>query len=154
MLPLNFLTDNSPLRCADAVAAIIVADGMRYLMQLRDDIPCIFYPGFWGCFGGAVGADEEPLTALKRELDEELEFVPKDCAKIFSLDFDLSGITGKKNYRHYYVASTTEAEVGRFTLGEGAAMRLFTPAEILALANVTPYDAFALWLHIARGRLK
>jgi hypothetical protein len=33
-------------------------------------------------------------------------------------------------------------------------MKLFTPAEIFALANVAPYDAFALWLHSARGRLK
>jgi 8-oxo-dGTP pyrophosphatase MutT (NUDIX family) len=154
MLPANFLTDGSPLHCADAVAAIIVADGGRYLMQLRDDIPRIFYPGFWGCFGGAVSAGEEPLTALRRELHEELEFAPKDCAKIFSLDFDLSGVTGRKNYRHYYVTSTTEAEVDRFILGEGAAMKLFTPGEIFALANVTPYDAFALWLHSARGRLK
>jgi 8-oxo-dGTP pyrophosphatase MutT (NUDIX family) len=119
MLPSNFLTDTSELRCADAVAAIIVDDTGRYLMQLRDDIPRIFYPGHWGCFGGAVSAGEEPLTALKRELHEELEFAPAECSKIFSLDFDLIGITGRTNYRHYYVASTTEAEVERFILGEG-----------------------------------
>lgn len=154
MLPKHFLTDESTLQTSDAVAAIIVAEDGRYLLQLRDDIPNIFYPGFWGCFGGAVSAGEEPLTALKRELKEEIEFEPISCARIFSLDFDLSGITGRKNYRHYYVASTTEAEIARFILGEGAAMKLFTPAEIFALSNVTPYDAFALWLHSARGRLR
>jgi 8-oxo-dGTP pyrophosphatase MutT (NUDIX family) len=153
MLPVHFLTDTSALRCADAVAAIIVDDGGRYLMQLRDDIPRIFYPGHWGCFGGAVGTGEDALTALKRELHEELEFVPTNCAKIFSLDFDLSGLTGQRNYRHYYVASTTKAEVGRFAQHEGAAMKLFAPDELFALAHVTPYDAFALWLHFARNRL-
>ena len=49
MLPKHFLTDTA--RCAgDAVAAIIVDEDGRYLMQLRDDIPRIFYPGHWGCF--------------------------------------------------------------------------------------------------------
>jgi 8-oxo-dGTP pyrophosphatase MutT (NUDIX family) len=154
VLPANFLTDTSELRCADAVAAIIIDDGGRYLMQLRDDVPRIFYPGHWGCFGGAVSHGEEPVAALKRELQEELEFAPNDCAKIFSLDFDLCALTGRKNYRHYYVANTTAAEVGRFALHEGAAMKLFTPTELFALANITPYDAFALWLHCARDRLK
>ena len=58
MLPKNFLTDQHPLQGDDAVAAIITVEDGRYLMQLRDDIPRIFYPGHWGCFGGAVGPDE------------------------------------------------------------------------------------------------
>ncbi len=59
MLPANFLTDNRPLRASDAVAAIITVEDGRYLMQRRDDIPGIFYPGHWGCFGGAVAAGEK-----------------------------------------------------------------------------------------------
>ncbi len=152
MLPDNFLTDESPLETADATAAIILAGNDHYLLQLRDDIPGIFYPGFWGCFGGAVGLEEEPTAALKRELLEELEFEAKNCTKLLSLDFDLCAINGRRNYRHYYLVTTTEAEIGRFVLREGTAMKLFTPAEIFALPNVTPYDSFALWLHLARRR--
>ena len=48
MLPKHFLTDESPLQTGDAVAAIIVVEDGRYLLQLRDDIPRIFYPGFLG----------------------------------------------------------------------------------------------------------
>ncbi len=154
MLPKHFLTDENPLQTCDAVAAIIMVEDGRYLMQLRDDIPRIFYPGFWGCFGGAVTSGEEPVAALRRELREELEFELRDCHKILSLDFDLGGINGKKHYRHYYLATTTQAESGRFVLHEGAAMRLFTPAEIFALTNLTPYDAFALWIYTARARLR
>jgi hypothetical protein len=33
-------------------------------------------------------------------------------------------------------------------------MKLFTAAELFTLSNVTPYDAFALWLFAARGRLR
>jgi len=43
--------------------------------------------------------------------------------------------------------------VSRFVLHEGAGMQLFAPNELFALPNVTPYDSFAIWLHLARGRL-
>jgi 8-oxo-dGTP pyrophosphatase MutT (NUDIX family) len=154
LLPANFLTDESALETSDAVAAIIATASGKFLMQLRDDIPRIFYPGFWGCFGGGVGRSENPETALSRELQEELEFSPTNFSKILSLDFDLSEITGKKNYRHYYLVRIEEKDVEGFTLHEGAGMKLFTPAELFDLSNITPYDAFALWLFAARGRLR
>ena len=154
MLPENFLSDDSVLETSDAVAAIIATTSGQFLMQLRDDIPRIFYPGFWGCFGGAVGPDEDPTTALSRELGEELEFSPSNFAKVLSLDFDLRVLTGKKNYRHYYLVHIDAKDVDGFVLHEGAAMKLFTAAELLTLSNVTPYDAFALWLFAAQGRLR
>ena len=43
-------------------------------MQLRDDIPGIFYPGHWGLFGGAIEKDENFEEALIRELSEELSY--------------------------------------------------------------------------------
>jgi hypothetical protein len=42
------------LRPSDAVAALLVHEDGRYIMQLRDQKEGIFYPGHWGCFGGAV----------------------------------------------------------------------------------------------------
>jgi len=46
--------------------AILEQDG-RFLMQLRDDIPTILYPGVWGLFGGHLEAGESPEIGLKRE---------------------------------------------------------------------------------------
>ena len=69
----NFLTSTLPLRASSAVAAIVVVDQDRHLMQLRDDIPGIWYPGHWGLFGGAFDTGEEEIAALRRELREELE---------------------------------------------------------------------------------
>ena len=60
----NFLTSSVPLRAGSAVAAIIVVDRERYLMQLRDDAPHIWYPGHWGLFGGAIDAGEDEIAAL------------------------------------------------------------------------------------------
>ena len=152
MLPAHFLTDRNPIRGDDAVAAIITCEDGRYLMQLRDDIPRIFYPGHWGCFGGAVGRDEDGLEALRRELAEELEMPASAAADLFvRLDFDLSRLGQKQCYRIYYEIKVTAAEVDRYVLHEGAAMKLFAPDELFDL-RLTPYDSFALWLHFARKR--
>ena len=152
MLPTHFLTDDCPLRGEDAVAAIITVEDGRYLMQLRDDIPGIFYPGHWGCFGGAVGRGEDDVTALQRELAEELEMPPSAPDKFVRFDFDLGKMGQRRCYRTYYEIKATEAEVARLVQHEGADMRLIMPSELLALPNVTPYDSFAIWLHLARRR--
>jgi 8-oxo-dGTP pyrophosphatase MutT (NUDIX family) len=151
VLPKNFLTDRHPLHGEDAVAAIITVEDGRYLLQLRDDIPRIFYPGHWGCFGGAVGADELGLPALQRELAEELEMPPRDAYEFLKLDFDLNKLGQKQCYRTYYEIKVTAAEVSDFVLHEGAEMGLFAPDELFDL-RLTPYDSFALWLHFARKR--
>jgi 8-oxo-dGTP pyrophosphatase MutT (NUDIX family) len=152
MLPVHFLTDTHPLRGEHAVAALITIEDGRYLMQLRDDIPRIFYPGHWGCFGGAVGSGEGKIEALRRELAEELEFNAAIADEFVNFDFDLGKLGQQKCYRSYYEIKTTEAEVERFVLHEGAEMRLLPPSELFALSNVTPYDSFAVWLHVARAR--
>jgi 8-oxo-dGTP pyrophosphatase MutT (NUDIX family) len=152
-IPANFLADSHPLRGEDAVAAIITVEDGRYLMQLRDDVPRIFYPGHWGCFGGAVGACEDALVALKRELAEELEMSVPAASEFITLNFDLTNLGQKQCYRTYYEIEVREADVGRYVLHEGAAMRLISPKELFDL-RLTPYDSFALWLHFARSRFQ
>ena len=39
-------------------------------------------------------------------------------------------------------------EYNNMTLGEGAGMKTFTKPEILNSLKITPYDQFALWMHI------
>ena len=79
-------------RPRDAVAALLVHEDGRYVMQLRDNKPEIFYPGHWGCFGGAVEAGEAPMDALRRELREEIQFDMQDATRFTQFDFDFSPI--------------------------------------------------------------
>lgn len=44
------------------------------LLQLRDDIPGIAFPGYWGFFGGHIEPNETPEEALARELWEEIGY--------------------------------------------------------------------------------
>jgi 8-oxo-dGTP pyrophosphatase MutT (NUDIX family) len=148
-----FLTAQAPLRAADAVAALLVLEDGRYVVQLRDALPNIFYPGHWGCFGGAVDPTETPLTALKRELAEELEYAVPAATEFTRFEFDLSKVGQSKVYRAYFEIQVALADFRRFVLHEGAAFEAVDGRELLARPRVTPYDAFAIWLHLSRGRM-
>ena len=90
-----FLGSHTTLRPNHAVAALLQLSDGRYLMQLRNSNPDIFYPEHWGCFGGAVDAGEAPGAALARELKEELavSVVPSDVTQFhrIHLRFRLRG---------------------------------------------------------------
>lgn len=150
------LDRTTPLTPGNAVCAIITVDG-RYLLQLRDNIKGIFFPGCWGCFGGGIEPGEQPDEALRRELKEELDLdVEASEFKYFSrFDFDLGFAALPPIWRDIYDLALAPARLDGLRVLEGAAMRLFAAEEILAGGEpLTPYDSFALWLHINRARLR
>jgi 8-oxo-dGTP pyrophosphatase MutT (NUDIX family) len=147
-----FLQAADPLTPANAVAALLVLDDGRYAMQLRDFKPEIFYPGHWGLFGGAVDAGESEVDALRRELHEELGFMAGTITPFVRFDFDLSPIGSAKVFRAVYEVQVAGGEFDTFVLREGLACEALTARAILTELKVTPYDAFAVWLHHARGR--
>lgn len=138
---------------SDAVAAIIVLEDGRYLLQHRDDIPQIWFPNHWGCFGGAVDAGETPLAALKRELYEEIEFKPWETSYFTRFDFDFVGFGLEQCYRIYYVVPMKHAEQQQLVVHEGLSAQAFTSEEVFEKLRVTPYDAFALFLHHNRKEI-
>ena len=150
-----FLGSRTTLRPAHAVAALLqLADG-RYLMQLRVSKADIFYPDHWGCFGGAVDAGEAPVAALVRELEEELQVVmmAADATRFTEFSFDFGFAGDGIRLRTYYAVTLPQAGLDGLVLGEGADFAAFEAESLLAMPRVVPYDAFALWMHHARGRI-
>ncbi len=141
----------SPRPC-DAVAALLVHEDGRYVMQLRDSKPGIFYPGHWGCFGGAVEAGETPVDALRRELREEIQFDLPGATRFTQFDFDFSPLGYSKVYRIYFEVRVPDAAFSRFILREGEDLDAFRGENLLLTRRVTPYDAFAVWMHMNRPR--
>lgn len=138
---------------SDAVAALIHLEDGRYLMQHRDAIPGIWYPDHWGCFGGAVHNGEDPQVALRREVDEELEFKFAEASYFTRFDFDLTGLGMGRYYRIYYVVEMTLAEMNSVVLHEGKDVQAYSGETVLNTLRVTPYDAFAMFLYHERKRL-
>jgi 8-oxo-dGTP pyrophosphatase MutT (NUDIX family) len=146
----NLLTPGDhPLELGDAVAALIVDETGRYLMQFRDDIPGIFYPDHWSTFGGGLEPGETDEQALRRELFEELQFKPTKVKPLQELIFNLADMGGGSYWRRYFEVKIASTDVDQFVLGEGREMRLLMADDILLRKRVTPYDSFAIWLHYA-----
>lgn len=55
------------------MSGILLTDDGRYILQLRDTMPQIFFPGHWSCIGGAVEMGETEEQALICKLKEELD---------------------------------------------------------------------------------
>lgn len=104
------------------VAIAILYSSNQFLMQLRDNIPSIVYPGHWGLFGGHLEADETPDVAVKRELLEEIGYVPPMLSQ-FGCYWDARVV------RHVYHAPLT-VDVNQLVLEEGWDMDLLTPEQI------------------------
>jgi len=149
--------DDLPLRPGDAVAAVILAPGDCYILQLRDARGGIFFPDHWGFFGGGVEASDEDLKhGLRRELLEELAVdLPPDRMEFFTnLTFDFTYCGRAPTYRTYYQVRLSEQEIESLVLGEGSKLGAFTAQEALAQLRLVPYDEMALWMHANGERMR
>ncbi len=95
----------------------------KFLMQLRDNISTILYPGLWGLFGGHIEAGETPEIAVVREIAEEITYdLPPNFQKF--------GIYGDEIvHRHIFHAPLT-VPIEELNLQEGWDLGLLTPAQI------------------------
>ena len=114
---------------AQEVVKAVIFKEEKFLLQLRDNNPNIFYPNTWAFFGGGVDAGEEHEEALKRELIEELGW----CPQIFKYLSKVKNITANCYITHYLIHCSLHDD--QLILGEGQAMGWFSLDEIVGLSN-------------------
>lgn len=107
-----------------SVALIVHKD--KILLFLRDDIPTIPAPNCWHLPGGGVEANETPLQALERELEEEVSYVPK---LILPLGY-YQGFDNTKNYLFLSFVDDNEAKLFKHNPCEGQEIRFLSLNEL------------------------
>jgi ADP-ribose pyrophosphatase YjhB (NUDIX family) len=104
------------------VALAILHCAGQFLLQLRDDLPTILYPGHWALFGGHLELGEPPDVGIRRELAEEIGHVPQQLFRVdCHEDTDV--------IRHIYYGEL-EVALEQLQLGEGQDMALASITDI------------------------
>ena len=109
--------------------AILYREG-KYLMQLRDDIPGIVYPGVWGLFGGSLEPGEEPETGLRRELVEEIGYAGEKLTEF--------GLNTQGDRHRYLFSGALSVPLTELQLNEGWDFKLLTQEEIVSGMAYSP----------------
>ncbi|MEH2457460.1 NUDIX hydrolase [Nostoc sp.] len=104
------------------VAIAILYQKNKFLMQLRDNIPGILYPGYWALFGGHIEPGETPEVAVKREILEEIGYTLPPFV-------EFGYYPGERVVRHVFHAPLL-MELNQLVLNEGWDMGLLTPEDI------------------------
>ena len=127
-------------------ANALVIYNRKILLLLRDNIPKLTDPNCWSLIGGQVEPGEDFDTALKRELMEEINVVPKNLQKLGRL------VLPDGSKRMFYLARLTAEEVKQIKLGnEGQRLEFFSSKEMEKLAlgkySARYYAAYKDYLH-------
>ncbi len=71
---------------SEGCQVVLVDAAGRILLQLRDDIPTIPFPGMWAIPGGMLEPGETPLACIVREVVEELgvRIAPAEVAHLMT----------------------------------------------------------------------
>ena len=136
-----------------SVGAIIYKNG-KYLLQKRDNDKKIFFPDFWGVFGGNVESFESSNKAIIRELKEEISVDMKIKLNIFNLFFK-SKFFKKQRDRSYFHCEFKFLN-SKIVLREGVSFKYFKINEIKKL-KIIPWDLQAIiyfdLFHIKKQKL-
>ena len=150
----DFFLNEGLLEPGHSVVGIICTEDGLYLAQLRSQKKGIYYPGYWGFFGGGVESGESPEDALQREIMEELNLEIWGFSYFTEFHFDFKFQGSEKLYRKYYSITIQKKQLLQIKLGEGDAIETYRGDRFLKMPNIVPYDAFALWLHYTQQRIK
>ena len=130
----------------NVVKSLILDKQGRYLMQLRDDVPTITFPGYWSLFGGAVENEETLINGIRRELDEELSFSPLILDLFLSYSYSLINENIINRKVTVFIAPIEDSQIKKLKLKEGQNFSFMKVAE-LQKNTVVPWDLCSVLMH-------
>jgi 8-oxo-dGTP diphosphatase len=99
-------------------------DKRQVLLQLRDDITTIEYPGKWDLLGGGVEEGETPEEAIVREMKEELD-LDIDTPELFRV----TEFSDRTDHSFHQKLNLSDTDLNK-QLTEGQCVRWFSEADI------------------------
>ncbi len=129
-----------------SVGAIIYDDASRLLLQHRDSKPDIFFPGYWGLFGGHCEEGEPPDIAIRREVFEELCINVTECEFFLQMEFFCQDLGPRPRHRRFYAMGFDRAQISQLRLCEGAGYEFFSVSALSQLEMIVPFDLAALMM--------
>jgi len=129
-------------------SAVIIFNKNKVLLQQRDKKKNIFYPGFWGLFGGAKEHNENYKTTALREIREELTFdFKKNLLNYFfkmQIEFPFKNkIINVNRYFFIYEIKNINFFYENLKLNEGKNLKFFNLRKYIDI-QITPYDKLAI----------
>jgi 8-oxo-dGTP diphosphatase len=116
----------------EVAAALLIDERGRFLLQQRDNVPGILFPGKIGLFGGHREGDETFLECVVREVHEEISLLipPERFEHLASYRGADPYIADATLWRELYL--TTDVPVEPLRITEGSLL-IIAPEELPAL---------------------
>lgn len=133
-----------------AFAGALIRDPAgRYLLQIRDHSPGVLSPGAYGLFGGAIEDGESADEAVRRELEEEIGWIPDDLAfwRTLWVPARYPGAPMRSARVEAFEGTITPDRAARLRQTEGAGRALMPPRTLLLEPNVATVARLAIGLH-------
>ena len=125
-----------------SVKAIIIKKN-QYLLQLRDNKKNIFFPNYWGLFGGRLEDGEKYQNGIIREIKEETNLDVRIKQKILKVNYNMIGLAKGRNLNYY---ECLVENIKNIKLFEGRKFKFFSYRQIKRL-KIIPMDYVAIYAH-------
>ena len=106
-----------------------------YLQKRSKDAKRI--PGYFGFFGGGAKGNENPEEALKREMKEEISFIPEGYVYFKKYEFD-------ESIKDIFILEVDDSFEQKVTILEGEYGKWFTEEEVLNESKLIDEDKLVL----------
>lgn len=136
----------------EVAAALLIGTCGRVLLQQRDDVPGILYPGMIGLFGGHREGEESFLDCVQREIEEEIGFsVPREAFEEM-VTMRVAYPEGSCVQGTYYIVRSA-VPTDELVVTEGS-LKPVSIAELPGLLHrLTPSACFVARLFLMQGNL-
>ena len=122
-----------------SAAIIIITPQKKFILQHRDDIASIEYPGYWSLFAGWIEVDESPMDTIKRELAEELTKLDGSSPEFGEIKYFSSAMRQDRPWAEHVFCVTVRTPIASLKINEGQGLGEFTFNQCIQLEKIAPH---------------